>query len=253
MAAPAAFAGRPARAQAADVVARAEAHAARHVAPRLRAAFIEKAHLVARDYTEAPVRLRVADRVYEVPANFYSPMGRSAFAKFAVAGGARFEVPDRGTGLGGLHFFWPALGGYTPYNWYGHEDARLIRFNAFSVLPPDQRQPSTAQALRNLQQVGAVEREAGVERHGLRGHRWHGTREFIWVGRRRDGTPFSMRSFDPLDLGTPLPVPSPQCDVRLFDPASREEVACVYPLALFAHWREIDSRCADLIGGWRTA
>ncbi len=247
------FAGRPAFAQADDVVERARAYAERHLPPASRQDFVETARLVARDHTAAPVRMRVADRVYEVPANHFTPVGRSRYARFAVPGAGRFEVPGVGEGLGGLTFFWPDFGGFTPYNWYAATDPRRIDFRQFSVLPAGRPQVSTEQALRNWQHAGAVERQASVERHGLRGHRWADLNEFVWIGRRRDGAMFSMRSADPATPADRLPVPFPLCDVRLFDPGSREDIVYTFPLALFEHWREIDARCADAIAGWRLA
>lgn len=247
------FARRPAFAQADDVIVRAQAHAERYVQPGLRSAFVEKARRVARDYTTAPVTLRVADRVYEVPAHYYTPLGRSRFARFAVPGADRFEVPGISEGVGGLSFFWPDFGGFTPYNWYVDRDPRRIEFRQFSVLAAGGQQASTEESLRNLQQAGVVERQASVERHGLRGHRWADQNDFVWVGRRLDGAMFRMRSPDPTTPEDRLPVPLPMCDVRLFDPVSREDVVYGFPLALFEHWREIDARCADAIAGWRRA
>jgi hypothetical protein len=232
-------------------VAKARLYAEQHLPPERREWLIKTAAEVERDYTTAPVRVQIRDRVYEVPDNYYTMVGRARFKRFLVPGADRYEIPEPSQGLGQLHFFWPDFGGFTLDNWYEPFDKRMITYAVFAVLAPDAMMKTTAEVLEHLKQFGLIEREPSAELHGLRGYRRSNQRQFVWVGERATGEVFAMSSFHPGEPDAFAALPNPQCDVRLYEAATREDVVYRYSLDLFAHWREIDTRTRATISAWR--
>jgi hypothetical protein len=232
-------------------VAKARQYAERHLPPDHRESFIKAAAEIERGYTTAPVRVHVQDRVYDVPANHKTNAGRAQFKQYAVAGEDRYHIREPSGGLGELFFFWPDFGGFTLDNWHDRFDRRKITYAIFAVLSPDEKQKTTGEVFEQQRELGLIEREPSAEIHGLRGYRRSKQRAFVWVGERATGELFTMSSFHPGEPDAFAHQPNPQCDVRLYDATTREDVVYRYSLDLFAHWREIDTQTQAAINAWR--
>ncbi len=233
-------------------VALARQYAEKRLRPEYRAAFVEQAQDVDRDYTDSVVRAHYRGRIYDVPANYYTPTGKNRFKRYSAADSSRYEIEKTGDALGSWHFVWPDFKGFTRDNWFDQFDKRLITYVSFRLDPPDYPAQTTAEVLENYKRLGAVELQPSAELHGLKGYRWGRSQQFIWVGTRATGEMFSMRSFHPLTLDASSP-PSPQCDVRMHDRDTGENVMYYYSLDLFPHWQEIDRRTQSMIKSWRVA
>jgi hypothetical protein len=234
-------------------VALARRYAEQHLPPDRRAWLIKTAAEVERQYTTALVRFDHQGRVYDIPANFFSYVGREWFRRFEVAGEERYEISRPRSELDVFYFFWPEFGGYTLDNWFDPFDKRKIKYAWFQILAAGQKQATTGEILENLRNGGLIEASPSAELFGLKGYRRINQREFLWVGQRANGELFTMSSFHPDEKDAYAAMPNFQCKVKLYDDKSREEVMYHYSIDLFPNWQEIDTRTNETIRSWRVS
>lgn len=209
-------------------------------------AFVQKARIVERFYTAAPLYFRYGGAVYAIPANHLEPAAAQPRFGSAFQHSGTAAAPIEADAIGGV-FFWPEFGGYTRDNWFDEFDRRKIRLSRNL----GRCDLSSRQQLENhLATLGPA--AAPTEHvHGLRGYAI-GKDEFLWVGERADGALYLMQSRHPRQWGS-TPEPHPSCRVLMCDERSGEETFCTFSLALFAHWRAIDAGLVKAVAGWRIA
>ena len=228
-------------------IAAARAWAEANLPPGDREGLIEKARIVDKYYSTAPITARYAGRVYVIPANYYTPFEAKRDPR------TEFTVDDASGSLGSWHFFWPDFRGYDKENWFDEFSRDKIIVRGFSVRPSSEPDFTTDIGIKNAMDGGRIESNPNVNLLGLRGHRLFGRREFVWIGKRSNGQTFRMESFHPDDIDD-TGRPNPQCIVKLDEPTPdgmRESLAYTYSLKLFKHWRQIDDGVATAMASWR--
>ncbi len=231
-------------------VEKAKQYAQQHLPANRRREFAKIARQVEREYTTQIVRYRHQDRIYDIPANFISYVGKSRFREYKAPNEERYELPDPAEYLGDWFFFYPDFNGFTTENWFDSFDRRKIRYSYFQVVKePEFR--STTDLLNFRQITGQVESRPSVELSGLSGYRFKSHRDLVWIGVRGDGQMFMMESFDPRDRSAFESIPNPSSKVRMHDPVNREIAVYQFSLDLLEHWREIDTRTQLAINRWR--
>lgn len=233
-------------------VAHARSFAEQHMPEEVRASLVEMASMVERGFTTAPVRVRIAGHLYEVPANYLSPKAKADLKAYAATGAKHFELPAS-TGVGGLSFFWPTLEGFSLTNWVDLWDRRRINYRTFKV--ENINSLPTEQVMERLHTAGVIEARPGISRSGLSGYRWvtpdgNFQDRVEWIGRTTEGRLFHMHSLIPGSAAAHQ-VPNPLCIVDMVDVGKREEVFYNFSLDLFDHWLEIERGTRRIIEGWR--
>ena len=208
--------------------------------------------MVEQGFTRAPVRVRIAGHLYEVPANYLSPKAQADFEAYAAPEAKHFELPPS-SGIGGLSFFWPTLEGFSLTNWVDLGDRRRIDYRTFKV--DNISSPTTEQAMERLHSAGVIEAQPGISRSGLSGYRWvkpdGGYQDRVeWIGRTTDGRLFHMHSLVPGSAAAHQ-LPNPGCVVDMVDAGTKVQTFYNFSLDLFDHWLEIERGTRRIIEGWR--
>jgi len=235
-------------------VAFARSFAEQHLPEKVRGTLVEKARLVEQGFTTAPVRVRIAGHLYEVPANYLSPKAQSDFEAYVVREAKHFALPPN-SGIGGLSFFWPTLEGFSLTNWVDLWDRRRIDYDTYKLANIDSL--PTEQVMARLHTAGVIEAQPGISRSGLSGYRWvkpdgsHQDR-VEWIGRTTEGRLFHMYSVVPGSAAASQ-LPNPHCVVDMVDADRKEQSFYSFSLDLFDHWLEIEQGTRRIIDSWRKA
>lgn len=211
---------------------------------------------VVRLYSTKPTRVRLGNREWVIPANYFGPKQR--------------DEPDvfDAEEYFGFVLFLPDFVGYTRDNWQDPFDpgridvleTRLVDKDAMLPLssggkqrvePANYGEPRARYANRKPR----LEKEPAFNMYGLQGYLWKNRRRsgVTWTGTRSNGEFFFFyASFAP---GEPHPrgVQFGDCDVRYYSEKNDLFVAYRYKQDHIAKWREIDDAIWEKLHQWRAS
>ena len=198
----------------------------------------EEARQVAKLYSTKPIRVRMQDRQYVIPANYFSPMER--------------DEPDEIDAPAGFAFFLflPDYNGYTRENWRHRFARRLIQVVDVNLNARYHKPEIIFESMKR-----SLEPDPSVEAHGLKGHFWRNrqNRGVHWTGRRSNGEFFLLQtSLAPGEQPSDADF-SPTCRTGYFSDAEGLFISYHYSQDHMAQWRQIDDAVWAKLHSWRTA
>ena len=198
----------------------------------------EDAREVAKLYSTKPIRVKMQDHQYVIPANYFSPKGR--------------DEPDEMDAPAGFGFFLflPDYNGYTQENWRNQFIRRLIQVVDVN---PDARYHKSEIIFESMKR--SLEPAPSVEAHGLKGHFWRNrqNRGVYWIGRRSNGEFFLLQTSLAPGEQPPDVDFSPTCRTGYFSDAEGLFISYHYSQDHMAQWRQIDDAIWAKLHSWRTA
>lgn len=214
---------------------------------RMRRAMEQDARAVTELYSTKPVRVVHGPREYVVPANYFSPKGKSNKDIFDTEAAGYF----------GFVLFLPEYGGYTQDNWRDPFDRRRVQVIEVKNVSIELRQrPNKAAYGEQHAQFENVKRgieaEPFLHIYDLVGYRPKNSRvDAVWTGTRSNGEFFFFRSH--LAPGDPSRGVNtwPFCNVRYYSEQEDLYVSYRYSNDHLAKWREIDDAIWAKLRSWR--
>jgi hypothetical protein len=209
-------------------------------------------------YSTKPIRVRMAERKYVIPANYFGPKQRDEPDTAEIRGDQGF----------GLFLFLPDYGGYTKENWQDRFDHRLITVLRVSAVDKNAIAPISGGGSERVKPANYGEPKArfrNVRRsledvpsfklYGLEGYRWKGGEHrasgVTWTGTRSNGEFFFFESNLAPGESAPYADHNSLCQTQYYSELEDFFIAYFYSQDHISRWREIDDAIWAKLHGWR--